>query len=116
MTEIIIHIFAISIFHKKVCISFWHWINLWDMGYYIEAIYRSALPLGSSKNLAWVPSYDVINIAGSSLFYSYKPVLYALWPHRRYTMQIVPFRVKLTAYGIRRNNDLCFSVLLQEIS
>ena len=86
------------------------------MGYYIEAIYRSALPLGSSKNLAWVPSYDVINIAGSSLFYSYKPVLYALWPHRRYTMQIVPFRVKLTAYGIRRNNDLCFSVLLQEIS
>ncbi len=103
MTEIIIHIFAISIFHKKVCISFWHWINLWDMGYYIEAIYRSALPLGSSKNLA-------------CFIYSYKPVLYALWPHRRYTMQIVPFRVKLTAYGIRRNNDLCFSVLLQEIS
>ena len=43
-------------------------MNLWDIGYYIEAIYRSALPLGSSKNLAWVPSYDVIRSTFGRLF------------------------------------------------
>ena len=70
------------------------------MCYYIEAIYNLAC-----------------------FFYSYKPVLYALWPQRCYTMQIVPFRVtlelarfsirkELTAHRIWRDNNLGFLIML----
>ena len=93
MTEIIMHIFAISILHIEILISLGHWMNLWDMGDYMDTF---------------------CHLAG--LVYQDKSVIVDLWPLRCNTMQIPAFRKELTAHGIGRNNNFGLSIMLQEVS
>ena len=52
----------------------------------------------------------------TGLVYQDKSVFVYLRPLRGNAMQIPSLGKELTAYGIRRNNDLSLSIMLQEIS
>jgi hypothetical protein len=77
MTEIIMYIFAIGTFHKKVFVTLWHWVNLGDMG-------------------------NDMNAFGylTGLVYQDKSVFVYLRPLRGNAMQIPSPGKELTAHGI----------------
>ena len=93
MTEIVMDKISISILHIEIQISLGHWMILRNMSNHMDAFYYL-----------------------TGLIYQEESVIVYLWPIHSNTMQIPSFRKELTTHGIRRNNDLCFSVLLQEIS
>ena len=125
MTEIVVDIVSVSILHieigfyptfsrhdrieasfilfiwlnEKVLISFGHRMGLRYMSYHVKTFFRSALPLGSSKNL-------------TGLVYQDESVITYLRPFRSNAVQISSFGKEMTTHGIGRDDNLSLLIML----
>ena len=92
MAEIVVDIISVGILHIEILITLGHRMNLRNMGNHMETF---------------------CNLAG--LVYQDKPVIVYLRPLRSNAMQIPPLGKELPIHGIRRDDDLCQSIMLQEV-
>ena len=93
MTEIVVEISPLGILHIEVLITFWHRMNLRDMGNYMDTF---------------------CHLAG--LVYQDKSVIVYFWPLRSNAVQIPSFGKELTAHGFGRDDDFSLSIMLYYVS
>ena len=92
MTEIVMDIISVGILHIEILISLGHRMILRYMGNYMDTICHLAGMICQNES-----------------------VIVYIRPFRSDAMQITSFRKERTTHSIRRDDNLSFLILLQEI-